>query len=66
MAGPNAVRLGALPSSCHAIVNGLPAGILVEAVGLVILKDYESEIEGKSVRHGRKRSHEPKEQGQQE
>jgi hypothetical protein len=66
VAGPNAVRLGALPSSCHVIVNGLPAGILVEAVGLVILNSCESEIEGKNVRYGRKRSHGPKEQGQQE
>ena len=49
-AGPNAVRLGVLPSSCHVIVNGLPAGILVEAVGLVILKGYESEIVGRSVK----------------
>jgi hypothetical protein len=66
VAGPNAVRLGVLLSSCHVIVNGLPAGILVAAVGAVILKGYESEIEGKSVRYGRKRSHGPKEQGQQE
>jgi len=36
VAGPNAVRLGLLPSSCHAIVNDWPAGILVEAVGLVM------------------------------
>lgn len=49
MAGPNAVRLGALPSSCHVIEYALPAGILVAAVGLVILKGYESEIVGKSV-----------------
>jgi hypothetical protein len=50
VAAPNAVRLGVLPSSCHEIVNGLPAGILVEAVGSVILKGYESNIAGKSVK----------------
>jgi len=66
VAGPNAVRLGALPSSCHVIENALPEGILVEAVGLVILNGYESKIAGKSVGYGRKRSHVPKEQGQQE
>jgi hypothetical protein len=44
VAGPNAVRLGTLPSSCQLMENALPAGILVEAVGSVILKGYESEI----------------------
>jgi hypothetical protein len=35
-------------------------------VGWVIFKGYESEIMGKSVGYGRKRSHGPKGQGQQE
>jgi len=36
VAGPNAVRLGTLPSSCQLMENALPAGILVEAVGSVM------------------------------
>ena len=32
------------------MANALPAGILVEAVGLVIFKGYEPEIMGKSVK----------------
>ena len=66
LAGPNAVRLGLEPSSIHVIVNAWPAGILTPLVGWVILKGYESEIMGKSVGYGRKRSHGPKGQGQQE
>lgn len=34
--GPNAVMLGVLPSSCHVIEYAEPAGMLVEAVGLVM------------------------------
>jgi len=34
--GPNAVRLGLVPSSCQVIDEDWPAGMDVEAVGLVI------------------------------
>jgi len=34
--GPNAVRLGVVPSSCQVIDTGLPAGKLLVAVGLVM------------------------------
>jgi hypothetical protein len=34
--GPNAVRLGVVPSSCQVIVEDWPAAMEVEAVGEVI------------------------------
>jgi hypothetical protein len=65
-AGPNAARVGVLPSSCQVICTALPEAILVEATGLVILEGCKSGIVDKIVRHGRKRSHGQEEQGQQE
>lgn len=41
--GPNAVRLGELPSSCQVIVKDCPAGMDEEAVGEVILEEMLSE-----------------------
>ena len=41
--GPNAVRLGVLPSSCQVIVKDCPAGMEEEAVGEVIFEEKLSE-----------------------
>jgi hypothetical protein len=64
--GPKAVMLGLLPSSSHVIENAEPAGMLVEAVGFVILEDVSQKSQKKIERYRRKRSHGQEEPGQQE
>lgn len=40
-AGPNDARVGAVPSSCQLIVDAVPAGKLVEAMGSVTFEGGE-------------------------
>ena len=40
-AGPNDARVGAVPSSCQLIVDAVPAGKLVDAMGSVTFEGNE-------------------------